>query len=362
MRYLFAILILIHAGIHLLGTAKAFGWLEVNALSQPIPRPVGIVWFCAAAVLALAAALYFLSIPMWWIPALAGAFLSQILIVTHWSDARFGTVLNVVVVLVAIVGLGSWYFGNRNVDYVEKFTAHIAKLPAKNSPSVVKLETLPPPVQKWLNYAGANGDGPSMVRMKQKGEMRMKPSNAWMEFDAEQWISTNSPEFLWTVSAGHGKFMGFCGRDRLINNEGHMKIAVYGLIPVVNTDAGDDDITRGTAMRYLAEMAWAPHAARSSFVSWSALSESQFRGTLTLGSEEVSGDFAIDAQGRIIRFIGRRYYQDGDSMEMWRIDMDPASYRSFQGVRIPTEALITWELPEGDFSWYRVVVEQWVSK
>jgi hypothetical protein len=45
-------------------------------------------------------------------------------------------------------------------------------------------------------------------------------------------------------------------------------------------------------------------------------------------------------------------------MENWKIAIESDSYQEFQGIRIPTKASITWELPEGDFTWYQVAITE----
>lgn len=94
MRIAFSALIAIHALIHLMGVAKAFGLAPLEQLKQPISPQLGVVWL-AAAVLLLAAVALLLVAPRWfWLVGLAGLVASQIVI--------FGTIVNVVL-LAAVV-------------------------------------------------------------------------------------------------------------------------------------------------------------------------------------------------------------------------------------------------------------------
>lgn len=47
MRVALAVIIIIHGLIHLFGFLKAFGISEFNAITQPISKPVGMIWFAA---------------------------------------------------------------------------------------------------------------------------------------------------------------------------------------------------------------------------------------------------------------------------------------------------------------------------
>jgi hypothetical protein len=99
MRIALAVLIALHGLIHLLGPAKAFGWTDVSQLRVPISPEAGLLWLLAAAPLIAGAIGLVLGAPWWWYPALPGVLLSQGLIVTAWSDAKFGTLANLIIAL-----------------------------------------------------------------------------------------------------------------------------------------------------------------------------------------------------------------------------------------------------------------------
>jgi hypothetical protein len=40
----FAILLVVHGLLHLIGAAKAFGVAEIPQLAQQIARPIGVLW------------------------------------------------------------------------------------------------------------------------------------------------------------------------------------------------------------------------------------------------------------------------------------------------------------------------------
>jgi len=50
MKILFAVFLIVHGLIHLMGTAKAFGVAEIPQLTQQIVRPLGALWLLAAAL------------------------------------------------------------------------------------------------------------------------------------------------------------------------------------------------------------------------------------------------------------------------------------------------------------------------
>ena len=108
MRIAFTTLITVHALIHVMGFAKAFGLASLAQLKMPISRPMGVLWLVAA-VLIITAALLLFAAPRWfWLVGLAGLVASQIAIVASWGDARFGTIANIVLLAAVIYGAFAW--------------------------------------------------------------------------------------------------------------------------------------------------------------------------------------------------------------------------------------------------------------
>jgi hypothetical protein len=104
MRIALAVLLTIHALIHLMGFLKAFGFAELPQLKIPISKPLGVAWLVAALALLGAAAALFVAPRAFWLVGAFGILISQIVIVSSWSDARVGTFLNVVVLLAVVHG------------------------------------------------------------------------------------------------------------------------------------------------------------------------------------------------------------------------------------------------------------------
>ena len=101
MKTFFAVLLVVHGLIHLIGTAKAFDVADIPQLTQPIARPLGLLWLLAAALFLVAAMLLFTWPQRWWVAGTGAVIVSQIVILTSWSDARYGTIANIV----ALVGV-----------------------------------------------------------------------------------------------------------------------------------------------------------------------------------------------------------------------------------------------------------------
>ncbi len=99
LRIIFLVVLCLHGVLHVLGFAKAFGLAVLPQLTQPISRPWGLLWLAAGALLVATAALLLLAPRWWWVVGAAAVVTSQAVIVTSWSDARFGTLANIVVLV-----------------------------------------------------------------------------------------------------------------------------------------------------------------------------------------------------------------------------------------------------------------------
>jgi NADH-quinone oxidoreductase subunit A len=110
MRWGVFALLLIHGAIHLMGFAKAFGFAALPRLSRPISRGMGIMWLVAALLFLVTAVLFGAGARVWWPAGLAAVLLSQAVIFSAWSDAKFGTIANLLIAL-AVYGFASQVAG-----------------------------------------------------------------------------------------------------------------------------------------------------------------------------------------------------------------------------------------------------------
>lgn len=356
MKWLFFLLILVHAFIHLLGFLKAFQLAEINQLTQQISKAMGILWLIALLLLFLSAVMFILNNDMWWLPALAGVILSQVLIVLFWSDAKFGTIPNIIILLVAVAAFGDWSF-NRNVkNEIEEMLAN-NHVRGKEILTEEKITQLPSIVQKWLKNSGAVGkEMIHTVYLKQRGKMRMKPEQeSWYEAQAEQWFTVDNPAFIWKVKVNMMPLVFFTGRDKFSDGKGSMLIKILSLINIVNS-SDDEKVNQGTLQRYLGETVWFPTAAVSPYIKWEEVDSLTARATMTNNGTTGSALFYFNENGDFVKFSTLRYMGTGDEAQLkeWIISMN--EYNVYDGIKIPVKGEATWKLDDGDFTWYKLEV------
>lgn len=85
-----------------MGFTKAFNLAEIEALTLPISKTVGLFWLLACLLLLVTAGAYFFDVSWWSTLAVIAALLSQILIILSWQDAKFGTIANLVILAMVV--------------------------------------------------------------------------------------------------------------------------------------------------------------------------------------------------------------------------------------------------------------------
>lgn len=105
LKILFLFIVAVHGLIHLMGFAKAFKYAELEQLTQPISKSLGLIWLAATILLMATIPFYLLKKDWWWIVALAAIVTSQLVIFFSWQDAKFGTIANVIIFLIVLINI-----------------------------------------------------------------------------------------------------------------------------------------------------------------------------------------------------------------------------------------------------------------
>jgi hypothetical protein len=203
MRWLFFLFVLSHGLIHLMGFAKGFGIAELPGLTQPISRGMALVWLVAGLALVVTAILFVTAPRVWWAVGLAAVVLSQIVIISSWSDARFGTLANAIILCAVVYGFATRGPLSFRSEYRSQVDARLAgPTPATPRLSEADLAPLPEPVRRYIRLSAAL-DRPRVrwFRAKWRGRIRATPDDPWMPFTAEQHNFPGEPARFFRMSA-----------------------------------------------------------------------------------------------------------------------------------------------------------------
>jgi len=218
------------------------------------------------------------------------------------------------------------------------------------------LQALPDPVRKYLVYAGVVGKPiVHTVRLKQVGKIRKDNKKPWMNFDAKQYYSVNSPSFVWIA------YMRIFGlpivrvRDLYMEGRGSILVKVLSLFTVGNTKGNEMD--QGAMMRYLNEMMWFPSAFLGKNISFEPLDTHSARVTLKDLGKRITATMYFDDEGKLINFVAPRYRDMGNNkfeLENWSTPI--REYGEFEGLKLPLKGSGVWNLKEGDLEYIDVTV------
>ena len=231
LKYIFAFIILTHGLIHFMGFAKAFGYGNITQLTKHISKPAGLLWLIIAFLFLVAVRLFLLKKETWPYIAITAVVISQILIITFWKDAKFGTITNVIVLLVAIAAWGSQHFES---TFRNDLKSHLLKTNNIQTDLLTEadIQSLPFPVQKYLRYCGVvNKPKVKNIRLVFYGEMREKGKD-WFTLKSVQYNFFDEPTRMFFLKA---KMFGLTvpGYHNYQRATASMNIKLFGLLPMV---------------------------------------------------------------------------------------------------------------------------------
>jgi hypothetical protein len=360
-RTILFLIIILHGLVHLIGFLKEFGYgftSELNGeklitMTNNAIKGSGTFWMITCVVFVYAGVLYLLKKDWYWIPAFVALVTSQTLIIIYWKEANLGTIVNVIILIAVILSAAKFEF-NRQF----KTVAHALKNEVVNQNIFVsedKVKELPQSVQRWLQQSSIIGKTHSnIIHVFQKGNMRLKPTAAWIPFQSEEYFTVNPPSFVWRADIEASAFITIGGRDKYQGGTGNMVIKPLYLFTMVNSKG--NEINQGTLLRYLGEMAWFPQAAISDYLYWKEIDSLHAHVTMKYKGVTASGVFTFNDEGLVSGFEAQRYgdFHGEYRMETWSVATK--SFKCFDGKKIGNLSEVSWKLKEGDFLWMTMEV------
>lgn len=219
-----------------------------------------------------------------------------------------------------------------------------------------QLADLPDPVARYFEYALTPGQ-PLFLRFNvtQAGEMRLGGfGSPWTPFKAMQHFATNPAGFIWDARFPICPFMSIQVRDSFLHGGGGLKVRIAPLFTVASF-SGRPEIDSGDLHRYLAEAVWCPTALLpSQGVVWEPLNDSAARATLTVGGTSASLEFGFGERGEIVRaFTPGRFRAVKKEFVPTPWLCSYSDYSILNGMKIPLEGEVEWDLPEGRLTYFR---------
>ena len=220
----------------------------------------------------------------------------------------------------------------------------------------VTFPSLPTPVADFARRAVGTVAPPVRVRLVQRGEMCTKPGGSWKPFTAAQTSEVAKVEFSWHARMRMlpGVWVGVV--DEYVGGVGLLHAKLWDRITIARGEG--IEAAKGEVMRYLAELPWNPHAiAGNAALEWTTLAADRVEVATSVAGERVAVQLVFDIGGDIIAAEApARGYDDGKTTVMRPWGGIFSEYRRFAGIRVPTRAEVSWQLPAGRFTYFRGVL------
>ncbi len=357
MRIAFAALIALHGLIHLIGPTKAFGWGNVTQLRQPISTTGGMLWLLAAILLLGSAIAVAITARWWWYLTLPGALLSQFLIMQAWSDARFGTLANIVIAVPLVLMALDARAGSFRSRFARDRAVLLSR-PVRPAPIVTDADiaALPPLMQSYLRGVGAVGR-PRVrnIRIAFSAQMRSSATSPWMNSTIQQYEFFDPPARLFYLNATRAG-VPFDVYHRYVDSSATFQVRIAGLVPMV--DQRGPEMTRSETVTLLNDIVvMAPAAVLDLPFTWETLSDRTLRATFSNAGYSVSAVLTFDAEGDLVGFVSNdRSEISGKVRRTFPWSTPISGYAEVNGIRIGTKGDANWIEPGGEWTYGKFTI------
>jgi hypothetical protein len=359
LRIALSVMVAVHALVHLLGFAKAFGFSALEGLTVPIGRPMGLVWLAATLTLGATAAALAMDHGRWWLPAAVGIVLSQAAVAASWSDARAGTIVNALIAVLLVPVVADLRPSSNRATYERRAREAMARpMPSERLVSQKDLAHLPPLVGGYLARVGAVGR-PRVhnVHVRFHGAIREGPSSPWMPFHGVQHTSLDTPERLFFMRATRAG-LPVDGLHAFRADQASMRIRLASLVTVA--DVSGPSLVRSETVTFLNDLClFAPAAFVDAPIDWEVLDVRSVRAHYTLGGQRVAAVLTFDPAGDLVDFRSDDRYQDAGGADRRLPWTTPVSrFKTFaSGARLPSYGEGWWHPSEGAFAYLRIELD-----
>jgi len=346
MKLIFSFILLLHGLIHLIGYLKAFQFTEMATLQAAISKPMGVLWAIVALLFVLAAVMLFIS-DYWFIPATAAVFMSSGLLISTWSDARYGMIPNLVIMVGCVLAITSVNYKSVYRQDVKDAAAQLRMDSAQLTE--MDIQHLPVPVQNYIRLSGSIGK-PKVHHFKAvfDGRIRKDEQSEWMTFNCEQhnFIATPSRLFFMDVRM---KGLPVAGYHHYKNGTAVMDIRLLSMINVQYAEGKEMDISE-TVTFFNDMCCMAPATLIDGRIQWLETKDNEVLCSFTHKEITIYATLIFNEKHELVNFITNDRYAYTDKGPMARVPWQTPirAYRSVNGYYLTASADMIYKYPEGD--------------
>ncbi len=138
---------------------------------------------------------------------------------------------------------------------------------------------------------------------------------------------------------------------------GRMLIRLLSLIPVVDVSGPEIDLS--ALIIFINDMVMWPSAFLSDYIHWTAINETSAELHVDLHGKQFTAVTQFNEAGEMVNFITEDRYRTvgkGSKQDQWSTPF--RLYHEVNGLRIPSQGDAIWHLPEGEFRYIQVSIDQ----
>lgn len=351
LKIIFLFVTFIHGLIHFMGFAKAFNYGNITQLTKEITKPMGVLWFSTGLLFLICLALYLSKKDSWVYFAVIAVILSQILIINNWQDARFGTIANVIILVVTIVGIFQINFKN---DYKNEVKIGIAE--SQSMPNTLLAEAdianLPNLIQKYIRYTGCMGK-PKVNNFKIdfSGKIRSREKNVWMYLTSEQYNFIKTPTRLFFLEATMN-YMPVSGFHCFKNGDAFMDIRLFSIFTVQYMDGKAAGISE-TVTFFNDMCSMAPATLIDNRIQWLESDSNKVKASFSNNGITISAWLYFNEKGELVNFMSedRSVLEANGTITKLKWSTPLRDYKNINGYKLASYAEAVYTYPDGDFTY-----------
>jgi hypothetical protein len=350
MKSILTILIFCHGLVHFLGFAKAYELMLLKELTLPVTRGIGLLWLLVSMLFVTVAVLSWMGSKYWWMLAGLTLLMSQGLIFLAWRDARFGAIVNVIILLFVLVEFFNWRFEKNYINDVETGINKTVQL-KQDFIQEMDLEHLPHLVRQYLKKMAVIGT-PKLksAKMILDGRMRGKDQK-WFSFTAEQFNFFGDPERLFFMKA-NVKHLPMYAYHRYKNGEAVMTVKLFSIFNVVKVE-GQEMFTAETVTYFNDLCMMTPAALIDKRIRWQTVDEKSVKAFFTNEGVTISAILYFDEEGNFVNFTSEDRMDINDHQKH-TFSTPVISMQELSGKKVLSEAEARWRYDNEEFVYAKI--------
>jgi hypothetical protein len=342
-------LVALHGLIHLFGCARASDLEDASEVNRSLLKINSYLWLFGASLFMITAVLLFTGSQWWWVSAIVAAVVSQYLLYTVWKEAKYGTIVNLTITVLAIVGIATWLFHRTYEDQVDALALKPDSAPSQLTET--DISTLPAPVAKYLRYARVVGK-PKVrdFEAELSGTIRAASTSPWMPFTSEQHNRVDEATRLFFMQA-RMKQLPVSGFHSFRNGTAYMDIRLLSLFSV-GYQSGPEMGIAETVTFFNDMCVMAPATLIDKRIRWLDVFDDSVKAEFQNNSIVVTAWLYFNEEGQLINFVSDDRFATVDGeMRRFRWSTPLKEYQDFGGVRLAGYAETVYSYPDGDLTY-----------